>query len=58
MKKYYQGGVGFWVEGTEGFADAKQMGKLKCCCNTSRMTHVQYSKLSGLNPPSKPDRCN
>jgi len=26
MKKYYQGGVGFWVEGTEGFADAKQMG--------------------------------
>jgi hypothetical protein len=24
MKKYYQGGLGFWVEDTEGFADANK----------------------------------
>jgi hypothetical protein len=24
MKKYYQGGLRFWVEDTEGFADANK----------------------------------
>jgi hypothetical protein len=24
MKKYYQGGLGIWVEDTEGFADANK----------------------------------
>jgi hypothetical protein len=40
-----------------GFCWCQQMGSWKCCCNTSRMTHVQ-SLLSGLNPPSKLVRCN
>ncbi len=49
-----------WVLGGRywGFCWCQTNGKLKCCCNISRMTHVQYSKLSGLNPPSKLDRCN